>query len=285
MIQLAKQTQVELRERSAELNGTFSEIQSAKQILAAVMQQQEEVDSLVREHDFLKEAEESSTSHDGHVSAHTIQSFVEKLQRAAALEDAYTQRAKALRKAAEDFVLKEDPSAPLLQLNADDQEAVKKTKADVLEMEQYFQQRSNSLGSASCDLLLSAKRAQLDELLANGRLRSDDLQRIELLLSSEGSLRKALDREAHVAHQLQQIQQQETIRGEQLRQLRQRHRIGGTPSSKDDASSPRLPGMRVHVSGIENLENDDAALQHNWLLVSSVCAGFCLLTHLRSKYS
>ena len=85
MLQLAKKTHAELQERSEELEDTSSEIFSVKQALAAVLQQQQEVQCLVQEHGALISRREADESLGGEQSAYTFQSFLEKIQRATLL--------------------------------------------------------------------------------------------------------------------------------------------------------------------------------------------------------
>lgn len=256
MLQLAKQTHAQLQERSEELEDTSSEIVSVKQALAAVLQQQQEVQCLVQEHSALKSRQDTDESHGDEQPAHTFQSFLEKIQLATLLENTYTHRANLLRAAAETLRPGSNQATPT---DPATQESIDKIQADLHEMERFYIQKSGPDTSASFQLLIDAKRSQLQELLSLGRrqLQPEDFQHFQTLLSSDHSLQEAFDREAHAAHELEQLKQQESIRDYPTQQRYVSTR--GTPSSKEAGIGPksRRSGLRVQFSDTEQ-HNDGA---------------------------
>jgi hypothetical protein len=168
------------------------------------MQQQHEVQSLVQEHNALQAA------HDDSQTACTIQSFLEKAQRATLLEASYTHRSKLLRAAADALVPALDRHSPIIPPNPELQESIEQAEADLREIEQFFRQQEGAQLSDSSELLIHAKRCQLQKLQIQnqGRLQPEVLDNIQTLLSSDRSLQDALDREAHIAFELQQLKQE-----------------------------------------------------------------------------
>jgi hypothetical protein len=270
MLQLAKKTHAQLQERSEELEDTSSEILSVKQALAAVLQQQQEVQCLVQEHSALKSRPEADESHGDEQSAHTFQSFLDKIQRATLLENTYTHRANLLRAAAE-TLLPESNQATSAMSDPATQESIDKIQADLHQIEQFYIKKSGLDTSASFQLLIDAKRSQLQELLSLGRsrLQPEDFQHFQTLLSSDHSLQEAFDREAHAAHELEQLKQQESIQDYRIQQRHQR--TSGTPSSKEAGIGPksRRSGLRVQFSDTEQ-HNVDADTETQQLKVYSV---------------
>jgi hypothetical protein len=262
---------------SEELEGTSSEIFSVKQALAAVLQQQQEVQCLVQEHSALKSRPEADESHGGEQSAYTFQSFLEKIQRATLLEDAYTHRANLLRAAAETLLPETNQASNAISDPATKQ-SIDKIQADLHQMEQFYIEKSGPDTSASVQLLIDAKRSQLQELLApgRGRLQPEDYQHFQTLLSSDLSLQEAFDREARAAHELEQLKHQDSIRIQQRRY----QRTSGTPSSKEAGMGPksRRSGLRVQFSDTEQ-HHDDADAETQQLKVYSVSA---ILAFLKS---
>jgi hypothetical protein len=281
MLQQARQTQSQLQEQSEELQDTSSEISTVKQALAAVMQQQQEVQALVLEHNALKVAQERDISHDSHHSAQAIQPFLEKLQRATLLEAAYTQRANILRATAEELLPKFDVTATSIAENCDLQESIDKAQADLLQIEHFFKQ-SGPHSSSSVKLLTEAKRSQMQQLLLLRRqssMRPEELQHVQTLLSSERSLEEALDREAHVAEQLQQllhqIRREENIRDKRLQQ----QTLSTTDSTASQLSKEarisaksRRSGLRVQFPDSQTHDKDsDLELQFKVYSVRTRC--------------
>jgi hypothetical protein len=279
MLQIAKKTHAQLQERSEQLEDTSSEIFTVKQALAAVMQQQQEVQCLVHEHSALTAAQDADASNGDALTAPTFQTLLEKLQRATLLEHSYAQRANLLRAAAEELLPESDRSASSTNINPEIQESIEKTQADLNQMEEFFLQSGSDV-SASSQLLLNAKRAQLQELLSQqqgrSRLQPEDCRRIQKLLSSDHSLQEALDHEAQVAHKLELLKQQESARDKQLPQ-RQQHGAMKLPPSKESgvSSRHRRSGMRVQFSETEKLGEDAGADMQ--LKVYSVRACGCFL--------
>lgn len=261
MLQLAKKTQAQLQERSGELEDTSTEILTVKQALATVMQQQQEVQALVQEHNALTAGQYADASRGNNQSAHTIQIFLEKLQRATLLEESYAHRAALLRAAAEGLALEPDHlSASIAHLNPEIQKSIEKMQADLREMEQFFLQSSGSDLSASSRMLIDAKRAQLKEFISEGpkRLQPEEFHHIQTLLSSDLSLQRALEREAHVAHQLELLERQKTVRDMEFQQQRQQV-ASSTASSAEKVgfgAKSRRSSLRVQFSDTEQRDED-----------------------------
>ena len=276
MLQQARQTQAQLQEQSEALQDTSSDIYTVKQALAAVVQQQQEVQALVLEHDALKAAQERDISFDGYSSAQTIQPFLEKLQRATLLEASYKQRASILRAAAQELLPKLDCAASSIPENYEFEESIDKAQTDLLQMEQFFKQQRGSHSSASVNLLTEAKRSQLQQLLllrGQSSVLPEELQHIQTLLSSELSLQQALDHEAHVAEELQQLLQQirhEENTGDKRLQHQRPVSASTSPSSKEAKS--RRSGLRVQFPDSQAREEDtDAELQYKVYSVRAHC--------------
>ena len=199
MIQRAKDTQAQLQERSEQIVGASSELHSVKQTLAAVMQQQQEVQSLVQEHAALSAAEGSQG---GSHPALSYQSVIQKVQRATLLEACYTHRAQLLRAAADEFIPVADQVTLRGHQSPEMRESIEKAQKDLSEMEQFFLKHSSSEPSMASKMLIDAKRSQLQELVTKGGsvLQTDDVEHIQALLSTDRSLQEALDHEAHVNH-------------------------------------------------------------------------------------
>jgi hypothetical protein len=248
-------TQAQLQERSQQLEDTSSEIKTVKQALAEVMQQQQEAQSLLKEHDALTAAHRADASYDYNQSPRSIQSLLEKVQRATLLEASYTHRSTLLRAAAEGLLPAIDQAASALHPSPELLQSIEKAEADLHDMQQFFLQHSSDHSSESSELLLQAKRSQLQDLLRQRQsyLHPEDLKHIQTLLSSDDSLQKALDHEADIAHQLRLLKQEESIRPKRLQQVLQR------PFS--DSTSSR-PGLRVQFSDTgRHEEESDAELQ------------------------
>lgn len=184
------------------------------------MQQQQEVQSLVQEHNALQAAHDSKESRGDSQSACTIQSFLEKVQRATLLEASYAHRSKLLRAAAESLTPALDRRSPIIPPNPELQESIEQAEADLQEIKQFFLQQDGAQLSDSSKLLIHAKRCQLRELQIQnqGRLQPEVLDNIQTLLSSDRSLQDALDREAHIVFELQQLKQEEVTPAPRLQQ-------------------------------------------------------------------
>jgi hypothetical protein len=273
MIQLAKGTQAQLQERSEQLAGASAELHSVKQTLAAVMQEQREVQALVQEH----EAAEGSQG--GSHPALSYHSVLDKLQRAALLEASYIHRAQLLRAAADEFLPVADQVTLAGHQSPEMRESIAKAQKDLSEMEQFFLKHSSSEPSLASKMLIDAKRSQLQELFTRGRsvLQPDDLEHIQALLSTDRSLQEALDHEAHVNYELEQLRQATGIQDRHLQKRQQRNNAGkGASSSKAAASISKSdrPSNRVQFADAKEGDDhlgSDLDLQ---LRVHSVCPSF-----------
>jgi hypothetical protein len=258
MIHLAKGTQAQLQERSQQLAGASSELHSAKQTLAAVMQQQQEVQALVQEHAALSAAEGSQGGSNRTLYYHSV---LEKLQRATMLEASYTHRAQLLRAAADEFLPVADQVTLPGHESPEMRESIEKAQKDLSEMEQFFLKHSScEEPSVSSKLLIDAKRSQLQELFTRGRsvLQNDDLEHIQALLSTDRSLQEALDHEAHVNHELEQLRQATGIADSHLQKRQQLNNVGkAASSSKVAASISKSDRSSNRVQFADAIEGDD----------------------------